>query len=82
MSSEASSPGNTPDLNRTDTPRESLWSILRQLKSPTSPGLGMDSFAGFWLRSLSLCLELATDSNVQLISAILPLDLSHSLCPR
>jgi hypothetical protein len=25
------------------------------------PGLGMDSFAGFWLRSLSLCLELATD---------------------
>jgi hypothetical protein len=39
----------------------------------------MDSFVGFWLRSLSLCLELATDSNVQLISAILPLDLSRSL---
>jgi hypothetical protein len=82
MSSEAVPPGNTPDLNRTDTPRESLWSVLRQLKSPTVRGWE-------WLHSLVFgsgayhCVwNSPTDSNVQLISAILLLDLSRYLCPR
>ena len=60
MSSAASDPRKHTQIYA-DTPREKFVEYFAAVEVSHCPGLGMDSFAGFWLRSLSLCLELATD---------------------